>query len=288
MRPERPQVSDNHVCRSLQGVDCICTKLRAVRPSELGPIGPPSERFVDEGSMEVTVPSCVVEPVTYDSDSESQGISDVESEGHEAQAVPDWFAGGWGYSRDHPDGVSHNTHPSPEPAHNIQTSRKTPESNASSLAGSFRSMRKILRHSISSRAKRRAFCLQHGRGRYSLTHEIFSSIIEWAGNCPAVDVFGTSEMRRKQIPKYWGSKAWDEPWNRDFIYLHPQYHQMKDVITKMLLDQARGSIVVPVAQSWFWAMAEAPVDWWVYLLIADCFTISQAGNWSRRVTTPIS
>ena len=186
VRPDLPQMSHNNVCRSLQGEDCICTKLRAVRPSELGPIGPPNEVSVDEGSMEFTVPSCVVEPVTYDSDTESQGISDVEPEGPEVQAVPDCFAGGWSYCRDHPDGVSNHTHPNPEPPHHIQTSGKTPESNAGSLAGSFRSMRKDLRDSISSRARRRALGLQHRRGCYSLTPEIFTSIIEWAGECTAV------------------------------------------------------------------------------------------------------
>ena len=89
-----------------------------------------------------------------------------------------------------------------------------------------------------------------------------------------IDAFATKDTAL--FSKYWDAKAdalvqdWSyaSPGKGDhtdyFLWLHPPHYLLQQTVDKILLDQARNIMLIPVRknQSWLWQMGEAAVDWW--------------------------
>ena len=76
---------------------------------------------------------------------------------------------------------------------------------------------------LQQRQSRKTAGVMWRRGKYSLTPSVFSSIVEWAGELPTVDVFGTAQSRQKSVRKCWGSRPFDRSWGDQFVYVHPPF-----------------------------------------------------------------
>ena len=260
-----PCRSGDRQCCSHQGGCCYASVVRALTTDKLGPLQDVSLPD-DEVPFEVSMPTCVNAVPGYDSDFESQGLSDVESESCNEQPVPDCFAGGWGYNRDNDQNVVNSVHPE----HHTPDTYIPPkgcEPSARHQVDTFPRMRRMRQFSFSPlqrRQSRKTAGVMWRRGKYSLTPSVFSSIVEWAGELPTVDVFGTAQTRQKSVRKFWGSRPFDRSWADHFVYVHPPFGKYRQVVEKILIDQARGLAIVPVAktESWFWALGEIAVDWW--------------------------
>ena len=52
--------------------------------------------------------------------------------------------------------------------------------------------------------------------------------------------------------------------SKNVLCVHPRHHLLQDTITKIVLDQGRGILLVPVGKQcpWFWTSREVALDWW--------------------------
>ena len=75
------------------------------------------------------------------------------------------------------------------------------------------------------------------------------------------------------------------------LWLHPPHHLLQDTITKIVRDQGRGILLVPVRKQfpWFWTVGEVALDWWdldpsVPLYgNTDGLILQQSLHWTTRV-----
>ena len=260
-----PCRSGDRQCCSHQGGCCFASVVRALTTDKLGSLQDVSLPG-DEATFQVSMPTCVNAVLGYDSDFESQGLSDIESEGCNEQPVPDCFAGDLGYNGDNDQDVVngvHREHHTPD----TYIPPKGCEPSAMHQVDTFPHMRRMRQFSSSplqQRQSRKTAGVMWRRGKYSLTPSVFSFIVEWAGELPTVDVFGTAQTRQKSVRKCWGSRPFHRSWADQFVYVHPPFGKYRQVVGKILMDQARGLAIVPFAktESWFWALGEIAVDWW--------------------------
>ena len=66
--------------------------------------------------------------------------------------------------------------------------------------------------------------------------------------------------------RLWGGRtdAFEQRWGAEMLFLLPPERCYRRVIDKILLEGARGILLVPVTKeaSWYWALGELAVDWW--------------------------
>ena len=184
---------------------------------------------------------------------------------------PDSFAGGWGEMRAFGgkwEGVPLQPGDGAQPS--VLKQKVTPPSEEVKQAR----YRNILsnkactpqdRRKAIHQRRRRAWKDAFRKEAYAVVEPLKRDIIEWAGQTPEVDVFAQKE--NAQFPEYWTPQddAFSKDWGDGrFLWMNPPFSKLHQVVQKIIMDQARGIIVVPVwkQQQWFWALGEVAVDWW--------------------------
>ena len=78
---------------------------------------------------------------------------------------------------------------------------------------------------------------------------------------------------------------------QNLLWLHPPHHLLQDTVTKIVLDQGRGILLVPVRKQcpWFWTLGEVALDWWdldpsvPLYRNTDGLILQQSPQWTTRV-----
>ena len=97
----------------------------------------------------------------------------------------------------------------------------------------------------------------YSRGNHIFLSSVRDMILKWAGlkGGQFVDVFASKQAHL--FPEYWdkGENGLSNDWglldskrrlDQNFLWLHPPHHLLQDTITKLVLDQGRGILLVPV------------------------------------------
>ena len=104
----------------------------------------------------------------------------------------------------------------------------------------------------------------------SVSSEFLSDVRAWSGEPEKTKWVDAFAAGRRPMPgprvKSWGRQqdAFEQCWGTDMMFLCPPQHCYKRTVDKILLDGARGVILVPVKreEAWFWALGELSLDWW--------------------------
>ena len=127
-------------------------------------------------------------------------------------------------------------------------------------------------------------------------------MLKWSGlrGDQFVDVFASKQAHL--FPEYWdkGENGLSHNWGlsyskgrpeQTFLWLNPPHHLLQDTITKIVLDQGRGILLVPVRKQcpWFSAFGEVVLDLSdLDSLVClhrntDELILRQSPNWTTRV-----
>ena len=143
----------------------------------------------------------------------------------------------------------------------------------------------------------------YAAGRQMLLPGVRDEILAWAGLQDSKFIDAFSSRQTALFPKYWDVKAdaliqdWsygsqDKGDHTDFfLWIHCPHFLLQQTVDKILLDQSRGIMLLPVQkdQSWFWQMGEAAVDWWdsdppIPIYCDDSGIVyKQPAKWTTRV-----
>ena len=122
---------------------------------------------------------------------------------------------------------------------------------------------------------RRSTKFLYSQGNHILLSSVRDMILKWAGlrGDRFVDVFASKQAHL--FPECWdkGENGLSNNWGlsdskgrpmQKFLWLHPPHHLLQDTATKIVLDQGRGILLVPVRKQcpWFWTLGEVALDWW--------------------------
>ena len=126
-------------------------------------------------------------------------------------------------------------------------------------------------------------------------------ILKWAGlkGDQFGDVFASKQAHL--FPEYWDKRenGLSHNWGlsdskgrpeQKFLWFHPPHHLLQDSITKIVLDQGRGILLVPVRKQypWFWTLGEVALDWWdldssvPLYRNTDGLILQQSPHWTTR------
>ena len=103
-------------------------------------------------------------------------------------------------------------------------------------------------------------------GNYRICQPLFENILNWAADrdiIPVVDAFSSKAHAR--LPDYWSSHsdAFNKTWSNKVLWMNPPLHHLSRIIEKIMNDEARGVIIVPVRPraDWFIGLLYIAVDW---------------------------
>ena len=149
---------------------------------------------------------------------------------------------------------------------------------------------------------RRSTKFLYSQGNHILLSSVRDMILKWAGlkGDQFVDVFASKQAHL--FPEYWdkGENGLSRNWGlsdskgrpmQKFLWLHPPHHLLQDTVTKIVLDQGRGILLVPVRKqcAWFWTLGEVALDWWdlnpsvPLYRNTDGLILQQSPHWTTRV-----
>ena len=102
---------------------------------------------------------------------------------------------------------------------------------------------------------------------YAVQSDLKSDRLHWAGVTKTGKIRDAfSEKCKRQFHNYWTARedAFTKDWSGESLRINAPFSKMRDVVQKVIMDQARGIMIVPVweRQSWFWALGEMAPDWW--------------------------
>ena len=117
-------------------------------------------------------------------------------------------------------------------------------------------------HQVNFRRLRTAF----RSGNYRIRSSVFQEIVDIAEKqdvFPDVDAF--SSQAHCRLPEYWSAHtdAFKKTWSNKVLWINPPIRHLSRIMEKIMRDNARGVILVPVRQNadWFRALAFIAVDW---------------------------
>jgi DNA N-6-adenine-methyltransferase (Dam) len=101
---------------------------------------------------------------------------------------------------------------------------------------------------------------------YQVRDEYVADVLRRLGVHPQVDAF--ADRYNKRFPRWWGKRspeAWDafeEPWDRDILWMNPPYSRISDVVRKVKQDAAHVVLVVPrwTRRLWYKKASEMAVS----------------------------
>ena len=119
-----------------------------------------------------------------------------------------------------------------------------------------------------------SYSVVEGRARRGVTHrswggpritsQFLKEVVNWTREKPKIDVFAAG--RQAMCPRSCGRRtdAFEQSWWAEMLFLLPPEHCYRRVIDKIILEGARGILLVPVTKeaSWYRAIGELAVDWW--------------------------
>ena len=143
----------------------------------------------------------------------------------------------------------------------------------------------------------------YASGRQMLLPGVRDEILNWAGLREAKFIDAFASKQTALFPKYRDEKAnalvqhwsYGTPEKGDhtdyFLWVHCPHFLLQQSVEKILLDQGRGIMLLPVQkkQSWFWQMGEVALDWWdldpsIPIYCDDSGIIyKQSTKWTTRV-----
>ena len=87
---------------------------------------------------------------------------------------------------------------------------------------------------------------------YVVTEIWKNRIIDWAEMIPTIAAFASPGNNR--FKEYWTKRddAFLQDWSRDVLWINPAFSMMEKVLRKILTDQARGILVIPIWTRYVW------------------------------------
>ena len=147
------------------------------------------------------------------------------------------------------------------------------------------------------RKMRRSAKFLYSQGNHILLSSVGHMILKWAGlrGEQFPDVFSSKQAHffteycdKGENPGLLDSKGRPE---QRVLWLHPQHHLLQDTISKIVLDQGRGILLVPVRKQcpWFRTLGEVALDWGdldpsvPLYRNTDWRILQQSPHWTTRV-----
>jgi hypothetical protein len=98
---------------------------------------------------------------------------------------------------------------------------------------------------------------------YAVVMPWFQKAVALAGQEPTVDAFASKGNNR--VSRYWTKQddAFLQDWSQEYLWMNPPFSQMETVIRKILVDEARGILVIPCWNRflWFSVLYRIAVTW---------------------------